>query len=98
MKDLYNCELLANAIVLQAVADYIDARCRIEKKTFNNKVTEEMCNRTVRECKAFFDSPEFGLYTSLGRDYLLETCERVLVDDFLTGKREVVNMSLLFDK
>lgn len=97
MRDLYNCELLANAIVLQAVSDYINARFRIETNKFTDSITERMCKKTVRECKEFFDSPEFGLYTNLGKDYLLETCERVLRDDFLSGNRENIYTSLLFD-
>lgn len=94
---MYNCELLGNAIVLQAVNDYIMARKRIVTKKFTKDVTKEKCEKTVRECLDFFNSREYNIYTTLGKDYIVQIAEKVLWDDFINGERENLNIALLFD-
>ena len=94
---MYNCELLGNAIVLQAVNDYIMARKRIVTKKFTKDVTREKCEKTVKECLDFFNSREYNIYTTLGKDYIVQIAEKVLWDDFINGERENLNIALLFD-
>lgn len=95
--EMYNCELLGNAIVLQAISDYIMARKRLIKKEFNNVLTKKKCEKTVQECLDFFNSREYSIYTTLGKDYIVDTAEKVLFDDFINGDRECINIALLFD-
>lgn len=94
---MYNCELLGNAIVLQAVNDYITARKYIITQKFPKNVNEKICEKTVKECLDFFGSKWYSVCTSLGKDYIVQIAEKVLWDDFINGERENLNIALLFD-
>ena len=96
-REMYNCELLGNAIVFQAVSDYIMARKSLIENKFAKNETKKKCEKTVRECLDFFNSREYNLYTTLGKDYIVQIAEKVLWDDFINGERENLNIALLFD-
>ena len=65
MTDAY--ESLANAIVLQAVKDYRQARQKIKKRPRNEDV-----KAMLRDCENFFLSEWFSYLTSIDGEVLLK--------------------------
>ena len=59
-------ENLANAIILQAVKDYREARKRLKRKPKN-----ENAKLTVSDCEAFFRSKRFKALTDIDGEMLL---------------------------
>ena len=66
MTDPY--ENLANAIVLQAVKDYLDALKRLKKKPGNQKTAMS----DAMECERFFRSGWYKALTSVDGEYLIQ--------------------------
>ena len=62
---IYSCQPLADAIVLQAVADYRNALVGI---SYCRKSAEDV----VQECERFFRSEYFWLLTKVSGEYLIE--------------------------
>ena len=60
-------QMLANAIVEQAVKDYRDALRRLKKNPNSKGVMAE-----AMEIEDFFHSPWYGVLTQVGPDYLIE--------------------------
>lgn len=60
-------ENLANAIILQAVKDYREARKKIKKRKKN-----EDAKLMVKDCERFFRSEWFNALTSLDGEMLLK--------------------------
>lgn len=65
MTDPY--EILANAIVLQAVKDYRDSLKRLKKKPSNQSAMSD-----AMECERFFRSAWYKTLTSVGGEYLIQ--------------------------
>lgn len=61
-----NYEKLANAIILQAVKDYRDARKKLKKRPKN-----EDAKLMVEDCEKFFCSDWFGVLTGIDGKALL---------------------------
>ena len=63
--EIYSCQPLADAIVLQAVNDYRNALVGI---AYDRKSAEDV----VKECERFFRSEYFGLLTKVSGEYLID--------------------------
>lgn len=64
-------EALGNAVVLQAVKDYREAVKKLSRGKVNH-VAEQMKN----ECKRFFKSSHFNIFTNLDGNVLLSQLEK----------------------
>ena len=62
-----NLPILGNAIVYQAVIDWIDARAKLAKVPDDVSST-----RMLRDCEHFFRSDEFSLFSDLDGNVLLQ--------------------------
>ena len=64
-------ENLANAIILQAVKDYREARKKLKKRPKN-----EDAKLMVADCEAFFRSEWFRVLTEINGEELIEELRR----------------------
>ncbi len=60
-------EVLANAIILQAVKDYRDAKKKLRKRSKN-----EGAKLMIEDCERFFRSDWFGALTGVDGEMLLK--------------------------
>lgn len=67
MDTITKCENLANAIILQAVADYRDALARLGRFPYDSN-----SQRTQTEIERFFRSKWFSALTSIDPEVLIE--------------------------
>lgn len=61
-----NYEPLKKAVVMQAVRDYRQAICQLQKNPNNTKA-----RMMKQDCETFFLSKHFSLFTDLNGEYLL---------------------------
>lgn len=71
-----NYERLSNAIVLQAVKDYREAKKKLAKGRKNCEAT-----RMKEECKRFFRSEWFKCLTEIAGEFLIKRLDDEEVDD-----------------
>lgn len=64
-------ENLANAIILQAVKDYRQARHKLKKRPKN-----EAARETITECESFFRSDWFTTLTAVDGEALLKRLQK----------------------
>lgn len=77
-------EKLANAVVIHAARDYLDAKTKIKNNPDDKKIIKE-CEIELKSIKKFFRSQWYGLLTTIDGDEMI----RRLDEAFENGQTTV---------